>query len=214
MPESMKGQQHVRTKRDEIVLSHFLYHRLHVRQVLPSIQRAPAYGRRVGRQPVQHLYPVGETTSYPICDDDYFQNEATALFIRWVQAAYGSDYPRGESPLRCRCPRRKRRPERRHQGATSSTTFTKQRSLQNVSEKAHILGFFDSGKKTALKRLSYMHRYQSDLLCPPEDGLCSRAPGAAYPSQLAAVAEALEHRSAGEKSAAGKAAEEAAGSVP
>lgn len=194
VPESMKGSNYVRTKRDEIVsLISYAVGCMFGRYSLDAEGLAYAGGDWDDSR-YSTFIPVGDNI-IPICDDDYFQNEATALFIRWVQAAYGSDTL--EENLRFVADAL--------EGKDATRDVIRSYFLNDfykdhckTYQKRPIYWLFDSGKKDGFKALIYMHRYQSDLLARMRTDYVHELQER-YRSQLAAVAEALEHRSAGEK---------------
>ncbi len=194
VPESMKGSNYVRTKRDEIVsLISYAVGCMFGRYSLDTEGLAYAGGDWDDSR-YSAFIPVGDNI-IPICDDDYFQNEATALFIRWVQAAYGSDTLEENLRFVADALEGKGAPRDVIRSYFLNDFY---KDHCKTYQKRPIYWLFDSGKKDGFKALIYMHRYQSDLLARMRTDYVHELQER-YRSQLAAVAEALEHRSAGEK---------------
>jgi hypothetical protein len=97
----------------------------------------------------------------PICDDDYFDDDMTGRFVKWVEGAYGKDTL--EENLRFIADALG--------GRGTSREIIRSYFLNDfyadhlkTYQKRPIYWLFDSGKKNGFKALIYMHRYQPDLL--------------------------------------------------
>ena len=97
----------------------------------------------------------------PICDDDYFENDITARFIKWVEIVYGTDTL--EENLKFIADALG--------GKGNSREVIRNYFLNDfyanhcqVYQKRPIYWLFDSGKKGGFRCLIYMHRYQPDTI--------------------------------------------------
>lgn len=97
----------------------------------------------------------------PICDDDYFDDDITGRFAKWMEIIFGKDTL--EENLRFIADTLG--------GKGSSREVIRSYFLNDfyadhlkIYQKRPIYWLFDSGKKNGFKALIYMHRYQSDLL--------------------------------------------------
>lgn len=90
VPDSMKGSSYVRTKRDEIVsLISYAVGCMLGRYSLDVEGLAYAGGDWDDSRYTTFI-PVRDNI-IPICDDEYFENDMTALFVKWVEAVYGAE---------------------------------------------------------------------------------------------------------------------------
>lgn len=97
----------------------------------------------------------------PICDDDYFEDDITGRFVRWVATAYGKDTLEENLNFIADA----------LGGKGSSREVIRNYFLNDfyadhckIYQKRPIYWLFDSGKKNGFKALVYLHRYQPDLL--------------------------------------------------
>lgn len=97
----------------------------------------------------------------PICDDEYFEDDIVGRFIKFVEAAYGTDTL--EENLRFIADALG--------GKGSSREIIRNYFINDfyadhlkVYQKRPIYWLFDSGKKNGFKCLIYMHRYQPDTI--------------------------------------------------
>ena len=90
VPESMKGSNYVRTMRDEIVsLISYAVGCMFGRYSLDVDGLAYA-GGEWDTSKYKTIIPDSDNI-IPICDDDYFEDDMTGRFVKWVEAVYGSD---------------------------------------------------------------------------------------------------------------------------
>ena len=188
VPESMQGSSYVRTKRDEIV-SLLSY----------------AVGCMFGRYSVDVdglAYAGGEWESskystiipdkdniIPICDDDYFDDDITGRFVKWVETVYGSDTLEENLKFIADALRGKGTPREVIRSYFLNDFYA---DHCKTYQKRPIYWLFDSGKKNGFKALIYMHRYQSDLLARMRTDYVHEQQER-YRTQLAHLADALEH---------------------
>lgn len=97
----------------------------------------------------------------PICDDEYFEDDLTNLFINFVKTVYGEDTL--EENLKFIADALG--------GKGSSREIIRKYFLNDffadhckIYQKRPIYWLFDSGKKNGFKALIYMHRYQPDTI--------------------------------------------------
>ena len=194
VPESMQGSNYVRTKRDEIV-SLISY----------------AVGCMFGRYSldVEGLAYAGgdwDTSKYstiipdkdniiPICDDDYFDDDITGRFVKWVEAVYGSDTLEENLKFIANALGGKGTPREVIRGYFLNDFYA---DHCKTYQKRPIYWLFDSGKKNGFKALIYMHRYQSDLLARMRTDYVHEQQER-YRTQLTHIADALEHASGSER---------------
>ena len=97
----------------------------------------------------------------PICDDEYFDDDITGLFVDFVNTVYGADTL--EENLRFIADAL---------GGSGSPREVIRKYFLNdffadhckIYQKRPIYWLFDSGKKNGFKALIYMHRYQPDTI--------------------------------------------------
>lgn len=131
----------------------------------------------------------------PICDDEYFENDMTALFVKWVETVYGAESLEANLNF---------------VAAALGSKGTSRETIRNyflsefyadhckTYQKRPIYWLFDSGKKNGFKALIYMHRYQSDLLARMRTDYVHEMQER-YRSQLAAISQAIEHAQTAER---------------
>lgn len=97
----------------------------------------------------------------PICDDDYFDDDITARFIKWVETVYGKDTLEENLKFIANALGGKGQPREVIRNYFLNDFYA---DHLKIYQKRPIYWLFDSGKKNGFKALVYMHRYQSDLL--------------------------------------------------
>ena len=194
VPESMKGSSYVRTKRDEIVsLISYAVGCMLGRYSLDVEGLAYAGGDWDDSRYTTFI-PVRDNI-IPICDDEYFENDMTALFVKWVEAVYGAESLEANLNF---------------VADALGSKGTSRETIRNyflsefyadhckTYQKRPIYWLFDSGKKNGFKALIYMHRYQSDLLARMRTDYVHEMQER-YRSQLAALSQAIEHAQTAER---------------
>lgn len=194
VPDSMKGSSYVRTKRDEIVsLISYAVGCMLGRYSLDVEGLAYAGGDWDDSRYTTFI-PVRDNI-IPICDDEYFENDMTALFIKWVEAVYGAESLEANLNF---------------VADALGSKGTSRETIRNyflsefyadhckTYQKRPIYWLFDSGKKNGFKALIYMHRYQSDLLARMRTDYVHEMQER-YRSQLAALSQAIEHTQTAER---------------
>ena len=194
VPDSMKGSSYVRTKRDEIVsLISYAVGCMLGRYSLDVEGLAYAGGDWDDSRYTTFI-PVRDNI-IPICDDEYFENDMTALFVKWVEAVYGAESLEANLNF---------------VADALGSKGTSRETIRNyflsefyadhckTYQKRPIYWLFDSGKKNGFKALIYMHRYQSDLLARMRTDYVHEMQER-YRSQLAALSQAIEHTQTAER---------------
>ena len=194
VPESMKGSSYVRTKRDEIVsLISYAVGCMLGRYSLDVEGLAYAGGDWDDSRYTTFI-PVKDNI-IPICDDEYFENDMTALFVKWVEAVYGVESLEANLNF---------------VADALGSKGTSRETIRNyflsefyadhckTYQKRPIYWLFDSGKKNGFKALIYMHRYQSDMLARMRTDYVHEMQER-YRSQLAALSQAIEHTQTAER---------------
>ena len=188
VPEAMKGSNYVRTMRDEIVsLISYAVGCMFGRYSLDVDGLAYAGGEWDASK-YKTIIPDNDNI-IPICDDDYFDDDITGRFVKWVETVYGSDTL--EENLRFIADAL--------EGKGTSREVIRRYFLNDfykdhckTYQKRPIYWLFDSGKKNGFKALIYLHRYQSDLLARMRTDYVHEQQER-YRTQLAHLTENLEH---------------------
>lgn len=131
----------------------------------------------------------------PICDDDYFDDDITGRFVKFVEAVFGKE---------------KLEENLKYIADALGGKGTSREVIRNyfindfytdhlkIYQKRPIYWLFDSGKKNGFKALVYMHRYQSDLLARMRTDYVHEQQER-YRTQLSHLAEAVDRASASER---------------
>ncbi len=97
----------------------------------------------------------------PICDDDYFEDDVTGRFVRWMETVYGKDTLEENLKFIADALGGKGNPREVIRNYFLNDFYT---DHCKIYQKRPIYWLFDSGKKNGFKALVYLHRYQPDLL--------------------------------------------------
>ena len=223
VPESMQGSNYVRAKRDEIVslLSYavgcmFGRYSLDVDGLAyaggdwdavfkhdPSVidpdgKNAVLAGDYiVGKDGQYHLCTIvpDKDNIIPICDDDYFDDDMTGRFVKWVETVYGSDTLEENLKFIADAIGGKGTPREVIRSYFLNDFYA---DHCKTYQKRPTYWLFDSGKKNGFKALIYMHRYQSDLLARMRTDYVHEQQER-YRTQLTHLADAIDHASASER---------------
>lgn len=188
VPESMKGNGYVRTKRDEIVsLISYAVGCMFGRYSLDAEGIAYAGGDfdsvfsrnqpadkaetmsggkdydfiKSGEQWVPVTFSPDADNIIPICDDEYFDGDIVGRFVEFVKTVYGEDTL--EENLRFIAVSLGGSGHPREVIRSYFLTDFYADHLKTY-QKRPIYWLFDSGKKGGFKALIYMHRYQPDTI--------------------------------------------------
>lgn len=194
VPESMKGSNYVRTKRDETVsLISYAVGCMFGRYSL-DVEGLAYAGGAWDASKYSTIIPDTDNI-IPICDDDYFDDDMTGRFINWVEAVYGSETLEENLKFIADALGGKGTPREVIRSYFLNDFYA---DHCKTYQKRPIYWLFDSGKKNGFKALIYMHRYQSDLLARMRTDYVHEQQER-YRTQLAHLADALERASGSER---------------
>lgn len=160
VPESMKGSNYVRTMRDEVVsLISYAVGCMFGRYSLDVDGLVYAGGEWDSRK-YQTFIPDKDNI-IPICDDDYFDDDITGRFIKWVETVYGANPLEENLKFIANALGGKGSAREVIRNYFISDFYA---DHLKTYQKRPIYWLFDSGKKDGFKALSYMHRYQPDTI--------------------------------------------------
>jgi type II restriction/modification system DNA methylase subunit YeeA len=131
----------------------------------------------------------------PICDDDYFDDDITGRFVKWVETVYGSETLEENLKFIADALGGKGTPREVIRSYFINDFYV---DHLKIYQKRPIYWLFDSGKKNGFKALIYMHRYQSDLLARMRTDYVHEQQER-YRTQLMHLADAIDHASASER---------------
>ena len=97
----------------------------------------------------------------PICDDEYFEDDITGLFVKFVETVYGKDTLDANLKFIADALGGKGTPKEVIRNYFLNDFFN---DHCKIYQKRPIYWLFDSGKKNGFKALVYMHRYQPDTI--------------------------------------------------
>lgn len=194
VPESMKGSNYVRTKRDEMVsLISYAVGCMFGRYSLDVEGLAFAGGEWDTRKYTTFIPDADNII--PICDDEYFDDDITGRFVKWVEVVYGAETLEDNLQFIADA----------LGGKGTSREIIRNYFLKEfyadhckTYKKRPIYWLFDSGKKNGFKALIYMHRYQPDLLARMRTDYVHEQQER-YRTQLAHLDEAIQQASGSER---------------
>ena len=131
----------------------------------------------------------------PICDDDYFDDDITGRFVKWVETVYGSETLEENLKFIADALGGKGTPREVIRSYFINDFYA---DHLKIYQKRPIYWLFDSGKKNGFKALIYMHRYQSDLLARMRTDYVHEQQER-YRTQLTHLTDAIDHASASER---------------
>lgn len=194
VPESMKGSNYVRTMRDEIVsLISYAVGCMFGRYSLDVDGLAYA-GGEWDESRYKTIVPDNDNI-IPICDDDYFDDDITGRFVKWVETVYGSETLEENLKFVADALGGKGTPREVIRSYFLNDFYA---DHLKTYQKRPIYWLFDSGKKNGFKALIYMHRYQSELLARMRTDYVHEQQER-YRTQLAHLADAIDHAGAAER---------------
>lgn len=169
IPESMKGNRYVQTKRDVIVslISYavgcmFGRYSLDVDGLVLANQ-GDGIAEYLAKMPnPEHVtFMPDKDAILPITDTEYFHDDIVARFVEFVRVAYGDDTL--EENLRFVADALGGKGTARE---VIRSYFLKEFFADHCKtyKKRPIYWLFDAGKKNGFKALTYIHRYTPDLL--------------------------------------------------
>ena len=190
VPESMKGSNYVRTMRDEIVsLISYAVGCMFGRYSLDVDGLAYAGGEWDASK--YRTYIPDSDNIIPICDDEYFDDDMTGRFVKWVETVYGSDTLEENLKFVADALGGKGTPREVIRNHFINDFYA---DHLKTYQKRPIYWLFDSGKKNGFKALIYMHRYQRDLLARMRTDYVHEQQER-YRTQLSHLSDAIAHAS-------------------
>ena len=107
------------------------------------------------------VFPTDKDNIIPICDDDYFDDDITGRFIKWVETVYGKETLEENLEFIADALGGKGTPRDVIRSYFLNDFYA---DHLKIYQKRPIYWLFDSGKKNGFKALIYMHRYQPDTI--------------------------------------------------
>ena len=160
VPESMKGSNYVRTKKDEIVsLISYAVGCMFGRYSL-DVEGLAFAGGEWDSSKYKTIIPDSDNI-IPICDDEYFEDDITGRFVDFVRQVYGEETLEENLKFVADALGGKGTPREVIRSYFLNDFYA---DHLKTYQKRPIYWLFDSGKKNGFKALIYMHRYQPDLL--------------------------------------------------
>ena len=194
VPESMKGSNYVRTMRDEIVsLISYAVGCMFGRYSL-GVDGLAYAGGEWDASKYKTIIPDSDNI-IPICDDEYFDDDITGLFVEFVRKVYGDDTLEENLKFVADALGGKGTPREVIRSYFLNDFYA---DHLKTYQKRPIYWLFDSGKKNGFKALCYMHRYQRDLLARLRTDYVHEQQER-YRTQLAQIGDAIDHASASER---------------
>ena len=106
-------------------------------------------------------FPADKDNIIPICDDDYFDDDITGRFIKWIETVYGAASLESNLKFIADALGGKGTPRDVIRSYFLNDFYA---DHLKIYQKRPIYWLFDSGKKNGFKALIYMHRYQPDTI--------------------------------------------------
>ena len=131
----------------------------------------------------------------PICDDEYFDDDITGRFVKWVEVVFGKETLEENLKYIADAIGGKGTPREVIRNYFLNDFYA---DHLKTYQKRPIYWLFDSGKKNGFKALIYMHRYQSDLLARMRTDYVHEQQER-YRTQLKHIGDAMDSASASER---------------
>lgn len=161
VPESMKGNNYVRTLHDEIVsLVSYAVGCMFGRYSLDVDGLAYA-GGEWDESKYKTFIPDADNC-IPITDEEYFEDDIVGLFCAWLKKVYGEDTLEENLAFIANALGNKGKTSREVIRNYFLTDFIKDHI--KTYQKRPIYWLFDSGKQNGFKALVYMHRWNADTI--------------------------------------------------
>lgn len=106
-------------------------------------------------------FPADRDNIIPLCDDDYFDDDITECFIKWVETVYGKNTLEDNLKFIADALGGKGTPRDVIRSYFLNDFYV---DHLKIYQKRPIYWLFDSGRKNGFKALIYMHRYQPDTI--------------------------------------------------
>jgi len=127
---------------------------------IPKENQKYRFVQKDGKQAAMSFVP-DEDNIIPICDDEYFEDDITGLFVKFVEAVYGKEALDANLKFIADVLGGKGTPKEVIRNYFLNDFFN---DHCKIYQKRPIYWLFDSGKKNGFKALVYMHRYQPDTI--------------------------------------------------
>ena len=161
VPESMKGSNYVRTKRDEIVsLLSYAVGCMFGRYSLDVDGLAYAGGE--WDESKYHTFLPDKDGILPITDEEYLEDDIVSRLCDWLKAVYGADTLEENLDFIAGALGGKAGSSREVIRSYFLKDFFKDHC--KTYQKRPIYWLFDSGKQNGFKALIYLHRYTPDTI--------------------------------------------------
>lgn len=161
VPESMKGSNYVRTKRDEIVsLLSYAVGCMFGRYSL-DVEGLAYAGGDWDESKYQTFLPDKDGI-LPITDEEYLEDDIVSRLCDWLKAAYGADTLEKNLDFIAGALGGKAGSSREVIRSYFLKDFFKDHC--KIYQKRPIYWLFDSGKQNGFKALIYLHRYTPDTI--------------------------------------------------
>lgn len=160
VPESLKGSNYVRTKRDEIVS--FISYAVGCMFGRYSLDvDGLAYAGGEWDDSKYSTFKADEDNIIPISDDEYFEDDIVGRFVKFVEVVYGKETLQENLKFIADALGGKGQPKEVIRNYFMNGFYA---DHCKTYQKRPIYWLFDSGKKNGFKCLIYMHRYQPDTI--------------------------------------------------
>ena len=158
--ESMQGSRYIRTKQDEIIsFISYAVGCMFGRYSLDVDGLAYAGGKWDDSK--YSTFRPDRDNIIPICDDEYFEDDIVARFIKFVEVVYGKDTLQENLQFIADVLPGKGQPKEVIRNYFINDFY---KDHCKTYQKRPIYWMFDSGKKNGFKCLIYMHRYEPDII--------------------------------------------------
>jgi len=111
--------------------------------------------------PTHQTFLADKDGILPICDDEYFDDDITGLFVKFVETVFGKDTLEENLKFIADALGRNGSPREIIRNYFLNDFYS---DHLKIYQKHPIYWLFDSGKKNGFKCLIYMHRYQPDTI--------------------------------------------------
>ncbi len=160
VPESMQGSRYIRTKQDEIIS--FISYAVGCMFGRYSLDvDGLAYAGGDWDDSKYSTFRADRDNIIPICDDEYFEDDIVARFIKFVEVVYGKDTLQENLQFIADALPGKGQPKEVIRNYFINDFY---KDHCKTYKKRPIYWMFDSGKKNGFKCLIYMHRYEPDII--------------------------------------------------
>jgi hypothetical protein len=160
IPESLRGSNYVRTKRDEMVsLISYAVGCMFGRYSLDVEGLAYAGGEWDDSK--YKTFPADTDNIIPICDDEYFDDDIVGRFVDFIRVVYGEETLSENLKFIADALGGKGQPKEVIRSYFMNDFYA---DHCKTYQKRPIYWLFDSGKKGGFKCLIYLHRYQPDTI--------------------------------------------------